>query len=77
MTTDSSRPESSQPLSDADRIKQMEETMKKMQAEMDSLRSENTTLRKDKSTGHTRPTNMPKKTLLSVVRRLDMNDGED
>ena len=44
---------------------------------MDSLRSENTTLRKDKSTGHTRSTNMLKKTLLSVVHRLDMNDGED
>ena len=77
MTTDSSRPESSQPLTDAEKNKQLEEAMKKMQATIDTLQKEVTTLRKDKSTGHTRSTNRPKKTLQSVARRLDMNDGAD
>ena len=77
MTTNSPPPESSGAQNDVDKIKQMEETMKKMQATIDSLQQEVTTLRKDKSTGHTRSTNRPRRTLQSVARRLDMNDGED
>ena len=77
MTTESSRPKLSQPLSDADMNKQLMKTMKKMQAEMDSLRLENTTLRKERTAERSRSTNRPRKTLLSVVRSLDMNDGED
>ena len=77
MTTDSPPPESSKPLTDAEKNKQLEEAMKKIQATIDSLQKEVTTLRKDKSTGHTRSTNTTKKTLQSVAPRLDMNDGED
>ena len=51
--------------------------MKKMHAEMDSLRKEVTTLHKEKRMAHTKSTNRSKKNLQSVVRRLDMNVGED
>ena len=77
MTSDSSQPESSRTLTDADLNRQLTETIKKMQAEMDSLRSENTILRKERTTERSRSINRPRRPLLNVVRHLDMNAGED
>lgn len=57
--------------------KGMATTLKKLQSEMEMLKSRNEALQKEFTTAKSRSKTASKKTVQSVVRRLNIDEGED
>lgn len=75
MANDAQPGESSRQDDSSNVNKEMEEALKKLQTDMEVLRSENETLKKDLTTARSRSKTVTKKSIYSVVRRLDMDGG--